>query len=281
MKRLSVVLGVVVAACLVGPAWPQATLSKGEVKGTATAHTPDSSTKVIAQANVALPAKATGGAATFGKWQDLPRPSGAKVPVVIFLHGSSGLGLSVIADWQKWLAGMGIASVAPDSFALPDRLTYSSPVGKEVYERVHALRASEIALALAAVKDAEWADGSRLVLAGTSEGATAVARHGGAEFAARMIFSWSCENNYFVEAHGTQIVAGQPVLNMISSVDPYFSPANSWLGSPTATGNCAAALAGAKPAAIVLIPGAPHSLIMLPYARAMTQAFLEASLGSW
>ncbi|SJZ68191.1 hypothetical protein SAMN02745126_01881 [Enhydrobacter aerosaccus] len=274
------VAAIAVTMALATPAWSQATPPRGEIKGTATSHTPESAANVIAQASVALPAQATGGAAYFGKWKDMPQPaaSAGKVPVVVFLHGSSGLGLAAIAEWQKWLAAEGIASVAPDSFALPDRLTYSSPIGKDVYERIHALRASEITLALKAVRAAQWADEKRLVLAGTSEGATAVARYGGAEFAARMIFSWSCEDNYFVEAHGTQLVADQPVLNMISSVDPFFSPANAWLGNPAAKGNCAAALAGSKRAVIVLIPGAPHTLITLPYAKAMTQAFLQTSL---
>jgi hypothetical protein len=58
----------------------------------------------------------------------------ARVPVVVFLHGSSGLGLKAIGEWQQWLATLGVASIAPDSFALPDRLTYTSPVGKDVYE---------------------------------------------------------------------------------------------------------------------------------------------------
>ena len=31
-----------------------------------------------------------------------------------------------------------------DSMVLPDRITYSSPVGKDVYEKIHALRGSEI-----------------------------------------------------------------------------------------------------------------------------------------
>jgi len=62
--------------------------------------------------------------------------------VVVFLHGSSGLSLKVIAEWQAWLAGSGLASVAPDSFAPPDRLTYTAPIDKDAYEKIHALRQS-------------------------------------------------------------------------------------------------------------------------------------------
>ena len=53
-----------------------------------------------------------------GKFQDSPRTSGARVPVVVFMHGSSGLGLKAIGEWQQWLASLGWASLAPDSFAL-------------------------------------------------------------------------------------------------------------------------------------------------------------------
>jgi dienelactone hydrolase len=188
---------------------------------------------------------------------------------------SSGLGLAAIGEWQRWLAGMGIASVAPDSFALPDRVVYKSPVDKPTYEKIHALRESEIRLALEALRSAPWADASRLVLAGTSEGAVSVARWRGNEFAGRVLFAWSCENNYFVEEHRTSLPASEPVLNVISSTDPFFSPANSWLGNPTAKGHCGDQLRDHKQSAVVLIPGAPHTLLNLPAARHATAGFLR------
>lgn len=250
----------------------------GEVSGKAVRHTAQSLAEAVQGASVALPAAATGGAPYIGKWRDLPRVTGAKVPVVVFLHGSSGLGLKAIGEWQQWLAGMGIASVAPDSFALPERLTYKSPVGKEVYEQVHALRLSEVAPALQAVAGAQWADRSRLVLAGTSEGATAVARYAGSEFAARMIFSWSCEDNYFVQDPANALPATQPVLNVMSSTDVFFSPSNAWLGNPSARGHCGDALRDNRRAVVVLIPGAPHTLLNLPAVRAATATFLQDAL---
>jgi hypothetical protein len=250
----------------------------GIVKGSATQHTAASRAEAIANANVALPGAATGGAPYFGKWRDLPREAGARVPVVVFLHGSSGLGLKAIEEWQRWLAGLGVASVAPDSFALPDRLTYTSPVGKDVYERIHTLRAGEIAAALEAVRVASWADARRVVIAGTSEGATAVARYGGTDVAGRIVYAWSCEDNYFVDAHRTAVVPDQPVLNIISASDPFFSPANAWLGNAAAKGHCGAALAENKRAAVVLISGAPHTLLNLPAARYATEGYVREVL---
>ena len=251
---------------------------QGEIKGTATEHTTASGTGVVENANVALPASASGATVFFGKWRDLPAPTRLRVPVVVFLHGSSGLGLKAIEEWQRWLADMGVASVAPDSFALPDRLTYTSPIAKPMYERIHALRASEIALAVAAVKASAWADPTRLVLAGTSEGATAVARYTGTEFAGRIVYAWSCEDNYFVESHRTAIPADQPFLNVISISDPFFSPANAWLGNAAARGHCGDAVRGSKVATVVLIAGAPHTLLNLPASRAATAELVRSVL---
>ena len=208
------------------PAPTAAAAPTGEIKGTAWAHTPQSLAASVQNANVVLPAQATGGAAYSGKWSAMPASAKGKVPVVLFLHGSSGLGLKAIGEWQQWLAAQGIASVAPDSFALPDHVTYKSPIDKASYERIHALRASEIAPALAAIQTAPWADTSKLVLAGTSEGAVPVARYADREFAARMLFAWSCEPNHFVTEPRNAFEADKPVLNVISSVDPFFSPTN-------------------------------------------------------
>jgi dienelactone hydrolase len=259
-------------------AWCQAPAPQGEIKGQAIVHTPESARAAMANGALVLPAAATGGAVFTGAFKDAPRETRARVPVVVFLHGSSGLGLKAIGEWQQWLATMGIASFAPDSFALPGRVTYTSPVGKDFYEKIHALRGSEITLAVQALKDAPWADPRRMVLAGTSEGATAVARYAGDAFAARMIFSWSCEDNYFVETHRTAVRPELPVLNVISATDPFFSRSNAWLGQPAAVGHCAAAFKDHPKASIVLIPGAPHTLLNLPAARQVVAGYLQDAL---
>jgi len=139
-------------------------------------------------------------------------------------------------------------------------------------------RASEIAAALSALFKQPWVDPSRIALAGTSEGSVAVARYTGIDFAGRIVCSWSFEPNYFVIEPKNAFEPGKPVLNVISSVDPYFSQANPWLGNPSAKGYCADALKGNGKATIVLIPGAPHTLINLPAARNATAAFVAEVL---
>lgn len=263
------------AACLLlAAAHAQTATPKGEIMGTAWEHTAASLAGVVQQADVVLPAAATGGAVFTGKLKDAPTSAKARVPVVLFLHGSSGLGLKAIGEWQQWLATLGVASIAPDSFALPGRATYKSPIDTASYERLHALRASEIAPTLAALKAAPWADTQKIVLAGTSEGAVPVARQAGTDFAAKMMFAWSCETNYFVQAPNNAFSAEQPVLNVVSSVDPFFSRSNAWLGNAEAVGHCGAALKGLPKAAVVLVPDAPHTLLNLPAARLAVAGFL-------
>lgn len=285
MRRVSIASALAAAALLaacsstpLGAPSPKVDVPKGEIKGSAWTHTPQSLAASTQNAAVVLPAQATGGAVYAGKLSGAPATAKARVPVVLFLHGSSGLGLKAIGEWQQWLATQGIASVAPDSFALPDHVTYKSPIDKASYERIHALRASEIAPALAALRAAPWADGSRLILAGTSEGAVPVARYAGKDFAARLLFAWSCETNYFVTEPRNAFEADKPVLNVISSVDPFFSPTNAWLGNPQARGSCAEALKDNKQAAIALIPGAPHTLLTLPQVKGITAGFLDSVL---
>lgn len=56
-------------------------------------------------------------------------------------------------------------------------------------------------------------------------------RHG---FEGRILYSWSCESNYFVKEQGTAVPAERPVLNVMSAMDVFFSPSNTWLGNSAA-----------------------------------------------
>ena len=271
--KITALIGLLLGSTCLWAQTPQST-----VKGSALVHTAESAKAVVGGAQVALPATVTGGLPFLGPFRNLPSNTQGRVPVVVFLHGSSGLKLAAIQEWQQWLASQGVASIAPDSFALPDRLTYSSPIAKDIYEQMHALRASEIGLAVAALQGTPWADTRQLILASSSEGSPAVARHNGEGFLGKVMFAWSCEDNYFVQTHQTFVHQNLPVLNIISSTDPFFSASNSWLGSSTAKGHCGAALKGNSRASIVLLPDAPHTLINLPAARQILMGFLREVL---
>jgi dienelactone hydrolase len=263
----------IISICIVS-ASANAQTPQGEIKAGPLAHTQESMASLVSEAQVAFPSQLTGKDIFVGPLKNAPQLGNVKVPVVLFMHGSSGLGLKAIADWQQWLASFGVASIAPNSFALKDRLTYTSPIDKDTYEKLHDFRASEIEITLKALQKMTWVDTNKIVLAGTSEGSVPVARYKGKEFAGRIMFAWSCEDNYFVKAHQTNIPDDQPILNIISSTDPYFSTSNPWLGNSQATGHCGAVLKNNKKASIVLIPGGPHTVLTFPQAKGPVQGFL-------
>ena len=111
MRAVLTTLGAMLAlmaGCASGPqaSAPSAAVAvpAGEVKEGPVAHTPESLRLLVREAQVALPAAA--GAAFFGKFKDVPATATTRVPVVVFLHGSSGLGLSQCLDgFAQCLAG--------------------------------------------------------------------------------------------------------------------------------------------------------------------------------
>jgi len=249
----------------------------GEIKGTVLEPSPDNLALTWAKANLVLPGMLFGGRRWEGHAEEAPDVIGI-APLVIVMHGSSGVAPAV-KEFQVWLADeLGAASVAPDSLAIPDRLTYTSPVAVDVYERVHALRLAELDHALKASRDWSWVDRLRIVLAGTSEGAVAVGRYSGKDVAARLIYSWSCEDNYFVAAPQLGIGPKEPVLNAIAARDPYFSAANPWNKDRTVTGSCAAALKDDPKAEVMVIDADVHTILNRPEVRQLSAAFLRRIL---
>lgn len=205
-------------------------------------------------------------------------PPGPPRPLLLFLHGSSGLNKQTQAC-QRWLAeALGLASLAPDSFARPGRPRYQSPAPVAQYEAVHALRLEEIAMVLAALPLMPWADAEKLLLAGSSEGGVAAARWRGREFAGRLIYGWSCEDNYFVEQARNGFEADCALLNILSGDDPFFGAASRFNQGRGVDGDSRRALAGMPRAKLVLLPQAPHTLYNLPEARALTADFLRELL---
>jgi len=266
-------VGIVLSACSSSPVVPD-----GAVRGSAWHHTNASAAATVAHAWVAIPPKATGGPVYTGLLQDVQGKAVARVPTVVILHGASGIS-PALKEWQKWAAeNVGVASIATDSMQLPNRLTYRSPVDKETYERIHELRGTEIVFALQALGRVDWADTSRLALAGVEEGAVAAARYDGSEFSARLLFGWSCENNFFVKEHGTRLPPGRPVLNIVSARDPLFSSANPWVGARNPVGHCGPLLRNNPRAEVVLLGNAPQIVMNLPAARTATRGFLIDAL---
>lgn len=254
----------------------------GSLSGSADRHTPETLHDAISRGWTVLPGGPEKAPAYEGPLSELApvlAATSADAPVFLFAHGSSGIGAPVKA-LGRFVASLGWIFFAPDSFALPNRLTYSSPIARANYERIHGLRSAEL---LHAFAENQRIPGNlrRFVVAGTSEGGVAAARFVKPETAVnstelgRLIFSWSCEDNYHVEAHRTVVPDTVPVLNIMSAADPYFSKKNPWLDNDEALGHAGRTLSEHPDAAILLVPGAPHTTFALPQVRAAVKAFLE------
>ncbi|MGJ4950937.1 hypothetical protein [Bradyrhizobium sp. HKCCYLS20291] len=264
------------AALLLATSAPAAD-KPGDIKGTVLEPSPENLALTWAKANLVLPATLAGGRRWEGHAEDAPDVIGI-APLVVVMHGSSGVA-PAIKEFQAWLADeLGAASVAPDSLAIPDRLTYTSPIDVATYERVHDLRLAELQNALKASRDWSWVDRLRVVLAGTSEGAVAVGRYAGKDAAARLIYSWSCEDNYFVTSPRLGIGPKEPVLNAISARDPYFSAVNPWNKDRSVTGSCTAALKDDPKAEVMVVDADVHTILNRPDVRERTARFLREVL---
>lgn len=271
-----------ILALLLALSLPVAALAQGSVQEGTTEAAPANLALTWQRAQVALPAAiAPGGQVWVGRLADLPPIPAAngRLPVLLFLHGSSGLA-PFMAEFQRWAATeLGLVTVAPDSLAIPGRLTYTSPVPVAVYERIHALRSAELAFALDRLRALPWVDPARIAVGGTSEGSVPVARLGAdPDTAARLVFAWSCERNYFVEEPRTAIPTATPVLNVIATRDPYFSAGYAPNANFPVRGSCAAALAGHGDALIVQPVTDRHTLLNDPPLRPTIAAFLRRVL---
>lgn len=240
-----------------------------KMSGTADKHTADS---LKASFENAWFAAARG--AFEGKLSDAPENLPA-APILLFAHGSSGIGAPLKA-FARFVSSLGWSFLAPDSFVFPDRITYSSPVSRENYERVHAMRSQELDYAARHLDEAPGFSG-RYAVEGTSEGGVAAARFTapeGRRESGRILFSWPAEDNYHVVSHQTHIPDDVPVLNIMSAEDKYFSRANPWLANPDALGHAGRTLAHHPQTSSLLIPGAPHTLFALPQTESAVRAFL-------
>ncbi|MFC4841572.1 hypothetical protein ACFPFP_24310 [Bradyrhizobium sp. GCM10023182] len=116
------------------------------------------------------------------------------------------------------------------------------------------------------------------MIAGTSEGSVAVSRYAGPVSTARLIYSWSCEANYFVDRPRPGFGPEEPVFNAISARDPYFSPSNPWNKDYAVTDDCGGALKGNPHAAVLVVDANVHTILNRPDVHEATSRFLTSVL---
>ena len=145
-----------------------------------------------------------------------PRP-----PVVLYLHGCTGLGNTAFFEA---LAQAGYVVIAPDSMARAFRPLQCDPErrtgGYNLF--VYEFRLAEIGYALERMRELDWIDHARQFLSGTSEGGVAVALYRGGEFRARVIAQWTCRGDPIVQ--GIAAPSTTPVLAIVHADDPWYGP---------------------------------------------------------
>jgi dienelactone hydrolase len=176
-----------------------------------------------------------------------------KYPLIIFMHGCAGpIGPSrnLVTNFRS----LGYAVVAPDSFVRLGRKANCAGGGGK--RQILSLRVSEIDYALQQIATLEWVDRSRLVLAGFSEGAQAVALYrGDGVFAGYIVMGFGCRRGI---GHGVQ--ASGPVLAIQGARDPL------------SKGRCSVAFR--ENSASITVPKAEHDVSSYPKTVAALRKFL-------
>ena len=164
---------------------------------------------------------------------EMPAPSDARYPTVVYLHGCAGLNY-IANETGAFLAEAGYAVIMPDSFARADKPKSCDPVTLEagLHRAVLGWRQAEAMHALSSARGLSWVNGDRLFLMGLSEGAITVATVPAAGVRARIVEGWTCHAGW-PEYHGLNAPADEPVLSLVGREDP-------WFRLPVLQGECGA-----------------------------------------
>ncbi len=182
-------------------------------------------------------------------------------PVVLFLHGCSGIDNNSLA-WGEFLSGEGVVAVLLDSFALPGRTAFCDRQTKTRLEAHDAaildLRAREIRFARRQMQTASWADNRQIFLMGHDEGGRVVTGVFAIPFSGVIATGYKCVRD-------TRVVARVPMLFVNHADDPWF---------PGAKSSCGRIVQARENAREVLLDGAGHESSGSEVARSAVAAFL-------
>lgn len=197
-------------------------------------------------------------------------PITASYPVVIFMHGCSGITAEGEVQWGKYLRDLGYVVLVPNSVARRDRgpvcdTTSAQHYGRDTY---HRLRQQEIDFALEKVLSSGWARKDRVFLMGHSDGGVAAALTSRSEFRGIIISAWTCTTKYTAYT-GIRSPKEVPVLSLMWSWDR-------WYPSGHLSGTCESSLSGRRGSKHVTLDGYGHNTYPSPVARQEVRTFLEA-----
>jgi hypothetical protein len=177
--------------------------------------------RTYAEALVLVPDAATGKLVEgkIGDQRVIRALKGRRLPLVIYLHGCTGIGNT---EALQTIASSGFVVIAPNSFARRFRPLQCRPSrqsgGQNIF--VYDFRLTEVSYAVHRLRDVPWVDWTKAFLLGVSEGGVAAALYRGNEFAGRVITQWTCQGHPFIR--GIASGGGEPVLAIVRKSDPWY-----------------------------------------------------------
>ena len=118
-----------------------------------------------------------------------------KLPVVIYLHGCTGVYPPHDFEWAKEISKNGFIVIIPDSMARENRKSNCDPRvkgGTNAFPMAYKYRQEEITYAFDQLLLSAWADERNLFLMGHSEGGIATAQSKHVGFKGKIISAWTC-----------------------------------------------------------------------------------------
>jgi dienelactone hydrolase len=196
-----------------------------------------------------------------------------KYPVVIYMHGCTGITNHNDLAWAKYIAEMNFVVVVPDSMARKSRLSNCDPRQKgntATFPQAHDYRQEEIKFALSQLKSAEWADQKNIFLMGHSEGGLASARSTYSDFKGIIISGWTCTIMRIPRLHGIYSPKNIPILAIAYLDDSWFK------GKPN-EGRCIDQADGRRVIQVDLV-GSDHDTFSNSNAKNAVTTFLKDNL---
>ena len=185
-----------------------------------------------------------------------------KYPVIVFMHGCGGLNLRNLESFRNVAI-----TVSPDSYARPNRKAVCANNANK--KDIMALRFAEAKHTAEQLKKFPWADTTKIILAGTSEGASTTALYSGNEFAGRIILGWVCaaRDPWWVGISGPK---NTPVLAVVGERDRFYKNDIDQSGH-----HCGEHFGSRPKSRSIQIKEGQHNIVWRPITREAIKTFVE------
>jgi dienelactone hydrolase len=196
--------------------------------------------------------------------------SNQNYPVIVYLHGCTGIVDWHDHDWGKTLSSHGYLVILIDSMARNGRIPNCDPVTKTAgfFPQAHEYRQEEITYALEEIAKVDWADKNQIFLMGYSEGGIAVASSTHRSFRANIILAWTCTFRNHKTLDGIKSPKEIPILAVAAKYDV-------WRVGKASEGRCIDKADG-RPLIQVDLNGSEHATTKYPESKPAVLDFLKS-----